>query len=186
MLSRPTKAQKTEHTQPSHTFTPDVTALIIRKIRNVNTLINFSSTSKAIRANIWPSIITRPSFMLNHAALTFLKDTKDHIMRTTNAKIEMEHKKQSIFAYNTMGRRLQSALERKHTGYLVHNTDGYLLDLKFSAGNTFFTLDLYTDGTDDYYKVFPESGYAEHSGTHACIEYEPPHLLAKFVQMNIL
>ena len=188
MLLRSSKARKTEPAQQSHSFNIDVTALVVKKIRDVGILILFSSVSRGLRANIWPSIITRPSFMLHHAALTFLKDAKEYLTRTVGAKIRIEHKKQRIFAFDTTGPRLRSAMERNHSGYLIQDIDGddYVLDLKFTVGYTHFTLDLYRDGTDDYLSVFPESGHAEHSATHACIEYEPPHLLAKLVELKLI
>ena len=168
-------------------LTPDITILVVRKIREVDVLLRLSSTSKALRPAIWTSVITRPSFVLNHAAFSFMKEAKQHFLDKHASHIATTHLARQPCGYVTTGERLEPLWVKRHTARLSREIDGdnRFFSINFDMGDSYFALEFFSHQRG-YYKIFPESGHIEHSENLEYHEYDPPHLLAKLVDMGLL
>ena len=189
MLFRSQKARKIEPEQmQAHKLTPDVTTLVMRKLKSPDDLIRLSSTSKAIRSCIWPCVISRPSFALNSMALTFLKEVKQYMSRTKSQQTDVIHEKIKLIAFNGAGPETAVLQEIAHTVWLARkdNHDHKLLKIEFREGKRSLWLTFEPDTRPQTYEVFPETGHIEPYDECIYMEYNPPHLLAKLIELKHL
>ena len=154
-------------------LTPDISALVVRKIRNVNALLLLSSTSKAFRTAVWTPLIAWPRFALNSAGLAFIKQAQQHL--GDKRAIVLTHYNHEPFAYHTYGKTVQLSVDGNSRFLTIH----------FEGGDAYFSLE-FKSGQDGYYKIFPDSGHLEYSENSKLFEYDPPHLLAKLVEMGVM
>jgi len=170
-----TKKKQQPNTHPDM-LVPDTIVLVVRKIRDVDTLLMLASTCKAIRAVVWTPLIARPTFFLNSQMLTFLKDAKRHLSHGASITHESHRHCRPNSKYSVV----------EHSARITHE-GRVLLSVTFLMGDNSVDLEFHSDKTG-YFVIFPESGHIEYRNRRdvECHEYNPPHLLAKLVEMKLV